>query len=153
MSGESGIEWLSGEPIKNVGKYKILMDLLRDNHYSTVVDLEEGAFEIKRYAIQFRDGRSSCAIIYLELDKRYELSKMEIKDTLAQRNTIQIFKSLGNFKFYMREIHVSTTRGKVYTATSPSRGILQSFQFDLKYPGRCNETSENLECDIDDQNY
>ena len=53
MSGESGIEWLVGsQPDENDEEFQILMSLLLDNHYSTVVDLEEEALEIERYAIQ-----------------------------------------------------------------------------------------------------
>ena len=51
------------------------MSLLLDNPYSTVVDLEEDAFEIERYAVQRRELDSwSRAITYLELDKRHQLS-------------------------------------------------------------------------------
>ena len=77
MSGESGIEWLVfREPDANAKEFQILTSLLRHNHYSTVVDLEEDdeAFEIERYAI----GTFCGDITYLELDKRYDFSKSQV---------------------------------------------------------------------------
>ena len=50
--GEPGILWYEGmEPDKSGREYQILMNLLHDNHYSTVVDLEEDSIEIERFAI------------------------------------------------------------------------------------------------------
>ena len=60
------------------------MTLLNDNHYSTVVDLEEEAVEIDRFAYCVSDIYGRVAITYLELDKRHQLSKKHIKDMLTE---------------------------------------------------------------------
>ena len=44
--------------------------MIRDNDYSTVVDLEEEYFEIDRFA--FKDQHSNM-ITYLEADKRCQI--------------------------------------------------------------------------------
>ena len=86
------------------------MNLLHENHYSTVVDLEEEAVEIVRFAYQMRDkNRNMGSITYLELDKRHQLSKNQIENALCT-NVVNLGRVVGgnkNFKFYARLIRVN----------------------------------------------
>ena len=76
---EPGIMWYRRiEPDKSGGQFQTLINLLNDNHYSTLVDLEEDSFEIERFAMQRHDG----TITYLELDTRSCKSNKQIMDTI-----------------------------------------------------------------------
>ena len=115
--------WRRNEPDKTSDEYEILTEVIGNNNYSTIVDLEEESFEIARYAIETVIYRKKT-ICYLEVDKRFEKSKNFIY------NTLQAFskgddKCLQNLRLrhYMRLIVV--TKSKIVSEITGGRSDIR----------------------------
>ena len=119
------------------------MDLLHDNHYSTVCDLEEDSFEIERFAMQRQNG----AITYLELDTRSYNSNSEIQGTIDlfsnQKKKLLWFK---NLRFYQQQIDINEAQGFIKTKISQGRGDLQMTRCTIDDEKRFEETFEKFGC-------
>lgn len=73
------IQWLGDGVLDKTSKeYSQFESFIRDNDYSTVVDLEEEFFEIDRYAELSGIIFGKRYICYIEVDKRLEISKSKI---------------------------------------------------------------------------
>ena len=125
------IKWLGAtQPDKKGEEFRILTNMLRDNDYSKVVDLEDEFFEIDRYAIygNFQRGPNGIFISYLEVDKRCPMSPQEIivkPEQVMQRTSTAIFDKefLKVNRHYMR--HIIVLQGQILSDIAHGRGDLQ----------------------------
>ena len=101
------VKWLGDLiPDKTCDRYQTLNTMLRNNHYSTVVDLEEETFEINRYAKVLRitnyPPEYQFKYYYVEIDERCQISEEEIDQLFGP-----LFYDKGKTsRCYMRKVVV-----------------------------------------------
>ena len=66
---DSEWKWFKGEAEKTSDQWKELVSHLQDNPYSSIVDLEDDPFELKKYCWQ-RLWRGDEYLVYFEVDTR-----------------------------------------------------------------------------------
>ena len=93
------------------------MDYLQDNPFSTVVDLEEGEFEIARDATWIynpnQQDRQNMKILYVEIDNRHQLYTDAIKSTLSYEMFIKSINSFSDRNYYKKKITISEMKNEL----------------------------------------
>ena len=117
---EPHIEWLcmaDNEVDKSSKEFQTLMGYLLDNPFSTVVDLDEGEFEIARYAtlVQNQEDLQNTKIVYVEIDNRNELFTNAIQSTPSYEMFLNMVDSFTDYNCYKRNITISETENLIFS--------------------------------------
>ena len=117
---EPHIEWLcmaDNEVDKSSKEFQTLMGYLLDNPFSTVVDLDEGEFEIARYAtlVQNQEDLQNTKIVYVEIDNRNELFTNAIQSTPSYEMFFNMVDSFTDCNCYKRTITISETENLIFS--------------------------------------